>query len=266
MKRLMLLIFCAVCSISCEDVIEVELNEATPRLVIESNIYVSVEGTSHFSLVKLTTTAPFFDDSIPEVENASVQITDENGTIFPFVHEEDGYYLSDFSPKMDLEYTLQVEYNDEIYSGSTRLVPTVELEYVEQRNDGGFFGDQIELKAYFTDPPGENNFYFLTGASERGINRNVFNDDFFEGNTMFGTYSADDLSPGDTVQFNLYGITEQFYNYMFILLQQTGGGGGPFETQPATVRGNMINQTDPENYPLGYFMISEISSLNYVVE
>src|SRR5690606_12843221 len=106
MKRLMLLIFCAVCSISCEDVIEMELNEATPRLVIESNIYVSVEGKSHFSFVKLTTTAPFFDDIIPEVENASVQITDENGTIFPFVHEEDGYYLSDFSPKMDLEYTL----------------------------------------------------------------------------------------------------------------------------------------------------------------
>ena len=34
---------------------------------------------------------------------------------------------------------------------------------------------------------------------------------------------------------------------MFILLQQGGeDGGGPFETQPATVRGNCINQTNSE--------------------
>ena len=266
MKRFILLTMCALLSFSCEDVIDVELNEAPPRLVIESNINISVEGASHYSLIKLTTTAPFFDDKIPEVENASVQITDENGNVFPFSHEEKGYYFSSFSPKPDMEYTLQVIYNEEIYTATTSLVSTVELEYVEQRNDGGFLGDQIELRAYFTDPPGEKNFYFFTGASERGISRDVFKDDFFEGNTMFGRYLADDLIPGDTVHVNLYGISEEFYNYMFILLQQTGGGGGPFETQPATVRGNIINQTNPDNSPLGYFRISEISGLDYVVE
>ena len=54
---------------------------------------------------------------------------------------------------------------------------------------------------------------------------------------------------------------------MFILLQQNAAdGGGPFETQPATVRGNCINDTNPENFPLGYFRLSEVAELIYTVE
>ena len=251
---------------SCEDVIDVDLNDANPRLVIEANINTQVETRDGNSFVKLTTTAPFFSNNIPTVENAIVQISDENGIVFPFAYVEEGYYYSNFFPQKNIDYTLQVIYNDEIYTATTNLISTASLEYVEQRNDGGFTGDQIELKAYFTDPSGEKNFYFFTGVSERGVHRDVFNDNFFDGNSIFGLYQADDLTAGDQVQFSLYGITEEFYNYIFILLQQTGNGGGPFETQPATVRGNIINETNPENYPLGYFRISELSILNYTVQ
>ena len=54
---------------------------------------------------------------------------------------------------------------------------------------------------------------------------------------------------------------------MFILLQQSSDqSDGPFETQPATVRGNFVNQTNEANFPLGYFRISEVSILTYTVE
>ena len=77
----------------------------------------------------------------------------------------------------------------------------------------------------------------------------------------------EDLITGDEVVFNLYGVNEQFYNFMFVLLQQsTDQGSGPFETQPATVRGNIINETNSDNFPLGYFRISEVSTLNYIVQ
>lgn len=266
MRQFIMMITFALLLTSCEDVIEVDLNDADPRLVIEANINIRVEDGYVNSYVKLTTTAPFFDNQIPAVENASVQITNENGTVFPFFHAEDGFYFSDFSPEENMDYTLQIIYEDEVYTATTNRISTVPLEYVEQRNDGGFSGDQIELKAFFTDPAGVENFYFITGSSERGINRNVLNDEFFDGNPMFALYRADDLTAGDDVQFILHGITEEYYNYMYILLQQTGSGGGPFETQPATVKGNIINQTNPENYPLGYFRISEISALNYTVQ
>ena len=251
---------------SCEDVIDVDLNDAAPRLVIEANINTRIETGDVYGSVKLTTTAPFFNDNIPTVENAIVEIIDENGTVFRLNHTSAGMYFGDFSTQENTDYRLQVFYNDEIYTASTSHIPTAPLEYVEQRDDGGFMGDQIELKVYFEDPPNEENFYFYTASSERGIRRDVFKDEFFDGNLMFGSYVADDLAASDWVQFNLYGITEEYYNYMYILLQQTGGGGGPFETQPATVRGNIINETNPENYPLGYFRISEVSILNYQVQ
>ena len=54
---------------------------------------------------------------------------------------------------------------------------------------------------------------------------------------------------------------------MFILLQQNNdSGGGPFETKPASVRGNCVNQTNPQNFPLGYFRLSEVVEQIYTIQ
>ena len=64
-----------------------------------------------------------------------------------------------------------------------------------------------------------------------------------------------------------YGISHRFYNFMFTLLQQgSEEGGGPFETQPATVRGNCINQTNQDNFPFGYFRLSEVDEVIYTIQ
>jgi hypothetical protein len=42
-------------------------------------------------------------------------------------------------------------------------------------------------------------------------------------------------------------------------------GGSPFSTPPATLRGNIINQSNENDYPLGYFHLSEIDTRNYTV-
>ncbi|HLW33174.1 MAG TPA: DUF4249 domain-containing protein [Aequorivita sp.] len=266
MKKLLMVCISILILTSCEDVIEVDLNEAPPRLVVEASINILENGASFNSFIKLTTTAPFFDNEIPVVEDASIQIKDEDGMIYPFEHIGSGRYDGLFFPIHNMEYTLEILYKGETYIGSTQFESTVPLEYVEQRDDGGFSGEDIELKVFFTDPVGEGNYYFFKGNSERGLVLDVLSDEFFDGNSIFGYYLVEDLAKGDQVQFNLYGIDEAFYNYMFILLQQTGGGGGPFETQPATVRGNIVNKTNPENYPLGYFRISELSTLSYTVQ
>jgi hypothetical protein len=75
------------------------------------------------------------------------------------------------------------------------------------------------------------------------------------------------LTSGNEIIIRNYGVSERFYEFMFILLlQNSQDGGGPFETQPATVRGNCINQTNPNNYPLGYFRLSEADEFTYIVE
>ncbi len=266
MKKLILLLAIFSIFYACEDVIDVDLKEAPPRLVIEATLSIARDSAYHNSAVKLSTTAPFFDETIPVVDDASVQIEGNDGSYYLFEHLAEGIYHSPLRPREDVEYRLTINYKNEVYTATARFQHTADLEFVEQRNDGGFYGDQIELKAFFHDPEERQNFYFAINSSERGVSRNVYEDKFFNDNYIFTLYYAEDLQAGDVVQFQLYGISEEYYNYMFTLLQQTSGNGGPFETQPAQARGNIVNKTNPENYPLGYFRISEVSTISYTVE
>jgi len=259
-----LMIFGFLCS--CEEVIEVDLNTSDPRLVIEANINLLEDGSSN-ATVKLTTTAPFFDDEIPFVSSAIVSISTSTGEIYDFEYIDNGMYKSDLIPEFGINYTLEIIYNEEIYTATQQLQTTVPIEFVEQRNDGGFSGDEIEIKAFFTDPEGEENYYFFEGISDKGTVLDTYEDVFFDGNQIFGLYSVEDLEANDEIEFHLYGVDRQFYNFMLILLQQgSDDSGGPFETQPATVRGNIINNTNSDNYPLGYFRISETYSFSYTVQ
>jgi len=262
-----ILVLFALSVISCEEVIDLDLNTAEPKLVIEASInYYPEPNVTEFPKIKLSLTAPYFDSEIPPVTDAEVTITDEAGNIFPFLHGENGWYYGDIVPQPNTTYTIEIIYKNEIYTATNQLVSTVPIEFVEQRNDGGFLGEDIELKAYFTDPAGERNFYFFEAISFKGNVYDALSDEFFDGNLIFGFYSNEDLEPGDVVTFRLYGINERNYNYIFTLLQQGDAPAGPFETQPATVRGNIVNQTNPDNFPLGYFRISEAYQFTYTVQ
>lgn len=266
MKRIYTLLILLSLFTSCEEVIEVDLNNSEPRLVIDAKVNLLENGSAN-STVRLTTTAPFFDNEIPFVDNATVTITGDNGIVFPFNYIAEGIYRSSLIPELGTNYTLEVIYDDEIYSATEELHAVSSLEFVEQRDDGGFSGEDIELKVYFTDPVGPGNHYFFEGLSERGDVLDTFFDEFFDGNSIFGFFLIEELEPGDEVVFNIYGVNDQFYNFMFVLLQQsTDMGDGPFETQPATVKGNIINETNSDNFPLGYFRVSEISTLVYTVQ
>jgi len=271
MKKLIYIIFSLLILTSCEDVIELNIPTEEPRLVIDASINWIKNTTGSDQEIKLTLTAPYFDEAVPPANGAKVTIIDTNNNVFDFT--EDGssgiYQNFSFIPVMNETYYLEIIYNGEIYVASEKLISVSEITYVDQKNDGGFSGDETELKAFFNDPADEKNYYFFEFISDIPVipSLEVYKDEFTNGNEMFGFYTEEELSTGDLVTIRNYGVSEQFYNYMFVLLQQNSEeGGGPFETQPATVRGNCINQTNPENYPLGYFRLSEVDEFIYTVE
>jgi len=255
---------------NCEDVIDVDLNTAEPRLVIDASINWFKNTSGNEQSIKLTLTAPFFNDSVPPANNAIVNITDANNNVFNFI--EDGqtgiYRNTNFIPVINNTYVLTIVYEGETYTATETLKSVVPIDYVEQNDEGGFSGDDIELKAFYTDPANIENYYFFEFISDIAVipTLEVYEDRFTDGNQIFGYYTEEDLEANDIVTIRNYGISEQFYDYMYILLQQgSEEGGGPFETQPATVRGNCINTTNPENYPFGYFRLSEVDELVYTV-
>lgn len=269
MKKCFFLILLSVIFVSCEDVIDVDLNEAEERLVIEASLFKQKGFTGSNQQIRITKTRGFFEDSLTTVEDAVVSVTKDNGQVFVFPHDTAGYYrASDFNVELLEKYHLKVEVDDEIYSAEETFIPVSRIDSITQRDDAGFSGEEIELKAYYTDPAGEENFYlfsFIVNFIEFPTTE-IFDDEFFDGNTIFALYQEEDLEPGDEVIIQNFGMSEQFYNYMFILLSQIGDAGGPFQTQPATVRGNIINETNPDNFPYGYFSLSESDQFTYTVE
>jgi hypothetical protein len=256
--------------VSCEESIRVDLNNESPRLVIDASIN-WLKGTSGSNQsIKLSLSAPYFNDEILPANNATVAISNSNNDIFIF--NENGtsgiYSNNNFVPQIDEIYTIVIEYNNEIYSGIEALKSVVPFDFVEQTESGGFTGEDIEIKAYYTDPESEENYYFFEFDSSilEIPTLEVYKDEFTNGNQIFGYYSDDDLTTNDVVTIRNYGVSDRFYNFMFVILQQNSEeGGGPFETQPATVRGNCINTTNPDNYPLGYFRLSEVDEIVYTI-
>jgi hypothetical protein len=268
--RILTLLFSLVLLISCEEVIDVDLNESEPKLVVEATMIRLLNKEGGGTEVKLSLTGPFFNDGIPAVTNAQVTISDSNNNIFPLTHVENGRYITDtnLTPEDNTDYTITIIYAGDTFTATEKIESVSPWEKnIEQDNEGGFLGDEIEVKAFFSDPVDEENYYYVQIASTKGRDRDITSDEFFNGNQIFALYSAEDLEPGDEVFFELDGVDRNFSNFMFILLQQgSEDGGGPFETQPATVRGNVVNETNPDNFPLGYFRVSERDTLMYTIQ
>ncbi len=250
----------------CEEVVEIDLNESEPRLVVAASIFLPKNNPEASQFIRLTTTAPYFTEDVPPASGAEVAIIDERGVKYEFEEFEPGYYKSDgFTPLSNMIYQLEIIYNGEVYTATESLISAPVIEYIEQKDDAGFSGNSIELRAFFTDPQGINNYYLVRFLQE-SLSIQIYDDEFTDGNLTFAYFSDSDLEKGDVVRFEIQGISRRFYEYMFILRSQAGSAGGPFQTQPTTVRGNVVNETNPENFAFGYFRISETDSFNYTVQ
>lgn len=252
---------------SCEDVVEVDLKESQPRLVVEASILWRNENSGNDQIIKLTTTAPFFDSEIPPATDANVEIISESGITYEFNEINPGIYRNNnFQPEINSTFTLNIEYKNEFYTASEKLLPVVQLEEITQTKNGGFNSDEYELKGYYTDPADETNFYLFRFSFEE-LSIQIYDDEFINGNRTFAYFSNEDLKEGNEVYFEIQGISEQFYNYLYILRSQAGSSsGGPFQTQPTTVRGNIINVTNPDNFAFGYFRLSQTNYLTYKIQ
>jgi hypothetical protein len=261
--------------ISCEDVVDVDLDTAPPKLVVDASIKWEKGTTGEIQKIKLTTTTDFYSNNIPVATGATVIVTNTTpSTPVTFQFIEDGqtgeYVCNNFSPIINNEYALTITYQGQTYTSKSKFMPTPIISKTEQSVKPGIEGkDVYEIKFYWQDNGAEDNFY-LVGAKNTNVaypEYGALSDEFYQGNEMFAFYRDDELEKGDVIAFSIQGITEQYNNYMTKILSIAGSdGGSPFATPPATVRGNIINQTKPDDYPLGFFHLSEIDSDNYTIE
>jgi hypothetical protein len=269
--KIIVILFTSLFFFSCEDVIDVALDTAPPKLVVFASIEWNKGTLGNTQKVKLTTTTAYFNTVIPTVSRATVFITNSNNTKFNFVEKPNtGEYLcANFIPEINETYTLTVITNGETFTATESLKSVSPITYITQNDKGGFTGKEIEIKSFFNDPGDADNYYmFKTKSSISPIpSYDIFDDSFTQGNENFGLYSNEDIKAGDNLDITLYGISKRYFEYMRKLTAIAGSSsGGPFATPSASVRGNIINQTNSKNFALGYFNVSETDYRNYIIK
>lgn len=248
---------------NCEKVVDIEVPSIEPKLIIDATFEVFFDQNPAVANteVKLSLSADYFDETIPEVSNATVFLTNlSNNVIINFSDANaDGVYepVTSFIPEDDVTYELTVIYNNETYKGKATKVKSTTLTNVEQGDKTLFTGEETELKVNFTDDGQLDNYYLFNFTNTIYL---AIEDRYFNGSDYNFSYflEEDEIELPATITVTMSGISKEYFTYFRILLDQSGiNGGGPFQSVPASLLGNMINTTNDDNFPLGYFHISE---------
>lgn len=254
--------------VSCEDVVNVDLNTDAPRLVIDATINWQKGTNGSEQKIILSTTTDYYSNVIPIVSGATVSIKNSENTsyIFTEIPNTGEYQCNNFKPVIGETYTLTIVYKGEIYIASETMQSVTPIDAIIQKKDAGFSGKDYEVIVYYSDPL-DKNFYmarFFTDIYKSPF-YSVSGDEFSNGNQKSWNVSDEDFKQGTSIAITHYGISENYYNYMNKIIASTGSS-GPFATTPAAVRGNIVNQTNIDNYALGYFSLNEVDSETYTIE
>lgn len=298
MKYPLFLIAIIFAFISCEDVIEVEVPTDEQRLVFDG--LVRVDTTKEFVdvKVKVTKTSNFFGNievvsNIQDIyiyygiENEFGEIIDGAFSNLTEIIPGSGVYEPDpnFSTDQRIRtqgltdqftFWLVADYEDRRYAAKTNYVTAVKIDNLQQGDGTLFNEDETEIIISYTDQPNKDNYYLF----DFGFGNFLTTEDTFykDQSFSFSYFYEEEFNPGDQITVSLLGANLDFYNYMSLLLEQSEGGGGPFQVPVATIRGNVfdvtgidninqfnnVNQTD--NFPLGYFAVVESFSASIIIE
>ena len=257
--------------LSCTKVVNMDLETAAPKLVIDASIDWVKGTTGKEQKISLSTTTGYYSSTFPTVSGADIVITNSTGTVFRFI-ENPGtgvYICSGFHPVIGETYILKIILKGEMYTATETCigVPDIENNMV-QNNAGGFGGDEVEIGYYYQDNGDEENYYLHRILSPVSVfpDYKVKDDGNTQGNLMQEYFSDKNLKAGDRIDIRLYGISRRYYDYFKKILAASGAGSGPFQTLPGSVSGNIINQTHFANFAYGYFRLSEVAVKEYTIK
>jgi len=263
MKKLKFILFIFI-FLGCEKVIDLETDFNDTRLVVDANISKHRDSLNAKASVKLSETVPYFSDEESIINDAIVSIEINQKTHELYYDNPTKLYLADINfIENNSDFVLLIEHKKNNYTSSSKLIKTPKIESVVFGDRKSLNKDEVELKVTFTDPPEEGNYYLwkfgpkksgkfdYLPALDKYINGNKFTFSFFIDKTEY-------LQDSDYINIEINGITEDYFNYLNILTSQAGAQNGrPFSTSSSVIKGNVVNNTNLENFPLGYFRVYE---------
>lgn len=213
--------------ISCQKEIDIDLNDSSPKVVIEANY----NATDSVVTVLVSKTGSYFDEySTTYINDAVVTIRQDNGAdvAIPFI--SDGKYeLGNYIPAYGSTYTVTVSYDGTSYTADCKLMPTMELlpATIEYQEASIFTDEGYWITYRFQDFPGKGNCYKII-PTYGGVTYNRFGefmtgeDKLTDGN-LIERPMIETFQLGDTVYLELQSISQKVYDYYSQLADNTSG-------------------------------------------
>jgi len=247
---------------SCQKVIDLKLDDAEPKYVVEGVI----TNEPAVCKVNLTQSKPFYENNqFPGVSGAIVVIKD-NDVEFSLPETQAGVYETNLINGVPGHvYQLSVAINGNLFTASCKMPLPVPLDTVYISN--GPFREFKFATVGYQDPAGLSNSYrfvqYLNGIKDPAIFWQ--NDEFTDGQTVLtqldtGIDKKDDprnIKSGDTVTIEMLGIDEAVYKYWYSL-HFNGGDGGNIATPANPV-------TNISGGALGYFSAQTVDRKSIIV-
>lgn len=278
MKKILLIIL-TLYLVSCEDPIDIEIDNGESQLVVDAILTNSLNEQK----VILSKSGNYFNPSFNEVTNAVVSIKDNLGNVITLQNNNSTTYSfipTELPFNDNLSYTLEVVYDNNTFTSISKLRPVPTIDSITWNKEKTFFGDIDSLiiaQFWSIDLPGLGDTYWIRSKINGEYLDNI--SIAYDGSTGSGS-SADNIpfiapvrfsiSPRstdkdeilkyeDVIEVELYSISHDFANFWKILGEQLNNG-GLFATPPTNVPTNIKNINPNGPKAIGWFEISNIST------
>lgn len=271
---------------SCEDVIEVKVDQGPERLVVDAFI----NNLHETQKIRITKSIPYFAQpgTEPGVEGALVAIADTTGgspKLFVFADSGDGNYIFKPDPITGDTFItghryvlLVVESGDTLISfaamNPTAPVDSLHIRYEDGSTIGFKKGNYVELKA--KDLPGFGNTYWVKTWVNDSFRNGIFDINLaydmaqapsnqdggeFIWPVRYGLIN-DFQNPrpaGTRVRVEIHSISLETYYYINQILSENANG-GLFATPPINIGTNIFHLNPSKKRALGgFFSMSAVS-------
>jgi hypothetical protein len=228
----------------CQKVINVNLNSASPAIVIVGN----VNDQPGPYIVTVSQTVNFSDNNtFPPVSGAFITIADNAGTTDTLVESPPGTYNTKKLAGVDgRTYTLKVIANGQTYTSTSTMPQAVPFDTLFLVQRIGFRDTNLYVQAGFQDPASETNYYRFVETINYSIQSKIFvlDDEYSNGRYINYTLRSDSsLKPGFIVSVEMQCIDPGTYQYFNTFREATGST----NLTPANPVSNISNNA------LGYF-------------
>jgi hypothetical protein len=225
---------------SCEKVIDLELKDSEPVVVI----YGDINDQTDNQYVRISRTYSFTEpNKFNAVTGARVIVTTQAGSVINYSEITPGVYQSPkFRGRTGVSYTLDVTVDGKKFTAVSTMPQKVILDSLNFREVSFFGNNSLHLVANFLDPKDiQNQYRYVLSVKSKVVEDVVSEDRFNDGNTVANTiyHELNDLEPGDDIELDLQCIDRNVYRYYYAFGQNLGEGGPP--VAPANPPSNISN-------------------------